>query len=541
MSRTAPGLALSYGQRGIWYLEQLYPGTSAYNVPVAWRTSGRLDVAALDHAVRDVAARHATLRTRFSTVDGEPCRFVGTADAVRLVCHDHRYLGSDSGRVAHAAVAAQAAEPFDLPAGPPCRFHLHRVDDEEYLLLASMHHMVSDGWSLGVLARDLARAYRATDGPPAQSGFDYSAYVEWQRGLLDGKTREEHVGYWRADLAGAPPALDLPTCRPEPVRQSLRADRVHRHLPAQAVSACAAVAQRLGATPFIVHLAVFAAILHRWSGSPDIVLGVPMAGRDHPGTEPLIGYFVNTVPVRIRCPAGLAFADLVRRVRTAAYDAYRHGELPFPLLVEELRMPRGAGRSPVFQVTAAPHPPRPGLDLPGLRVEPLDLSPRHAPFELSFEVDDAADGGSCSLTYHTDLFAASTMEDLLLCYESALEYVAKDPDGGVDRIPRPTPAVLAAVGDAGRVGRYGVGAGPGAAPQGDLAARVAALVADALGLPQVTTDDDFFELGGHSLRLARLVSRLCEEFGVEVELFDVVDDPTVGGITAGVEKALRHG
>ncbi|HKT01755.1 MAG TPA: condensation domain-containing protein [Rugosimonospora sp.] len=538
MSQDGSGLPLSHGQQGIWYLEQLFPGTSAYNVPAAWRISGGLDVLALRRAVRDVVARHAPLRSTFSTVDGEPRRFASAAAPVELSCHDHRRLTPDQHE---AAVAAQTAEPFDLAAGPPCHFDLYRLDDEQHLLLATMHHLVTDGWSVGVLVRELAAAYAAPHALAPPPDFDYSAYVDWQRGLFDAPTRAEHAGYWRSRLAGAPSGLALPADGPGPDRPGLDADRLSHDLPDRVLDACADTARRLDASPFVVHLAAFVAVLHRWTGATDIVVGVPVAGRDHPATEPLIGYFVNMVPVRVNCAEAFTFTELVRRVRVAAYDAYRHSKLPFSLLVEELRAPHDAGRSPVFQVTAVPHTPIPGLDLSGLRAVPLELPRRHGPFELSLQVHGVRGDGACHLRYRTNLFAPSTVEDLLRCYQTALEYAGTDPDGPVERVPSPRPATVVTTPGTGTGGADPAGPlpGPGAGPR-DVASRVAALVADALGVPKVSVEDDFFELGGHSLRLARLVSRLSQEFDIELDLADIVDDPTVGGIMAGVASALRR-
>jgi amino acid adenylation domain-containing protein len=402
-------LELSFAQQRLWFLDQWDPGSAEYNLGAAWRLRGPLEPDALERAISEVVARHEALRTTFPAVEGRPRQEIVPAAPVALDLVDV----VDEG-VIDELVAEELSRPFDLAAGPLFRARLWRVDEEDHVLALVMHHIVSDGWSMRVLARELEALYGAfrrgapTPLPPLR--IQYADFAAWQRRHLQGETLETELAYWRRALDGAAPVLELPTDRPRPPLRASAGATVALTTPAGLGDAVARLARDRGATPFMIVLAAFAVVLTRYSGQSDVVVGVPVAGRTRPELEDLVGFFVNTMALRVDCAGEPRFHDLVDRVRVAALGAFEHQELPFDKLVEELSPDRDPSRNPITQVMFAfDHDRTPRLALDGLETTQLAVDLGVAKLDLTLEGWIEGELG-LALNSATALFDRSTAE-----------------------------------------------------------------------------------------------------------------------------------
>ncbi|HEX8272375.1 MAG TPA: non-ribosomal peptide synthase/polyketide synthase [Longimicrobiaceae bacterium] len=427
-------LPLSFAQERLWFLDRLEPGSAAYNIPVAWRMAGALDAAALEAALGEIVRRHEALRTTFAERAGSPVQVVAPFAGFALPTEDLSGL-DPAGREAEVRrrAAEDAARPFDLEAGPLFRARLLRLAADEHVLLLGMHHVVSDGWSMGVLLRELSALYTAfhegAESPLAPLPVQYADYAAWQREQLQGEALERQMAYWRERLAGAPALLELPTDRPRPAVQSYRGAYVPVRLPAGLVERLGALGRGEGATPYMVMLGAFQLLLSRYSGSEDVVVGTPIAGRTRREVEELIGFFVNTLVLRTELGGDPSFRETLRRVRETTLGAYEHQDVPFEGLVAELQPERSLGWSPLFQVMFSfDSASGAGSVLPGLEMEDVGADAASAKFDLSLGIVHGPDGAWGSLSYATDLFDAATAARMAAHLERVLEQVAADPD-----------------------------------------------------------------------------------------------------------------
>ncbi|HEX6864791.1 MAG TPA: condensation domain-containing protein, partial [Thermoanaerobaculia bacterium] len=416
-------LPLSFAQRRLWFLDRLEPGSAAYNLPGAVRLAGPLDVPALAAAFAGVIRRHEALRTVFPVVDGEPVQLVGPAE-VELPLVDLRGRFDEAERLAQE----EARTPFDLARGPVCRAKLLRLDDEEHLLLVTLHHIAADGWSLGIFLRELAALYQGEALPdlPVQ----YADYAAWQRGLhLEGQ-----LAYWRERLAGLP-VLELPADRPRPAVRDLRGALRSLALPPELAAGIGRLARQEGATLFMALLAAFQTLLARYTGEEEIPVGSPVANRRSLEVEPLIGFFVNTLVLDARLGDDPPFGELLARVREVCLDAYANQDIPFELLVETLQPHRALSQNPLFQLMLVLEEP-----LPALRAGDLSLLPRRvengtAKFDLTLAVTPGADGWLASAEHAVALFDPATVDRLLGHFRTLLEGSAADPGRRLSELP----------------------------------------------------------------------------------------------------------
>ncbi|HYC91022.1 MAG TPA: amino acid adenylation domain-containing protein, partial [Thermoanaerobaculia bacterium] len=427
-------MPLSFAQQRLWFLDQLQPGSAAYNIPAAVRLTGTLDPAALEASIRAVVDRHESLRTRFTSVDGRPAQVIDADAKLRVPFIDLSRLGREMAESdAKLLAIADAAKPFDLAAGPLLRVTLVKLGAEEHVLLLSMHHIISDGWSLGVFLGEVAAHYTARvegrEHTLAPLPVQYADYAAWQRDWLRGEALEELLAYWRKALGGAPALLALPTDRPRPAVQTANGSTIALQLPADVSAAARELSRRHGATLFMTLLAAFQAVLSRWSGQDDVVVGSPIAGRNQLETEGLIGFFVNTLALRTDLSGDPTFAELLARVREVTLGAYAHQEVAFEKLVEELRPERDLGHSPLFQVMFALQNTKPvDLVLPGVTVSSLETPRSTTKFDLTFALVDTEEGLAGELEYNTDLFDRATVERLLAHFSTLLASVVAAPD-----------------------------------------------------------------------------------------------------------------
>ncbi|MFU8872798.1 amino acid adenylation domain-containing protein [Micromonospora sp. SL4-19] len=430
---------LSSAQLRLWYLDQTVPDRAAYLLPLAYRLVGPLDTAALRDALTELVRRHETLRTTFTDDGGEPAQVVAAPAPVDLPVVDRTAVDpGDRAADVEARLAAEAATPIDLAAGP-LRAHLLAYAPAEHVLLLTLHHVVADEWSLTVLHRELAEAYAAhRDGRPVdlpELPVQYADYALWQRDWLAGPECATQLGYWRQALRDAPAVLDLPTDRPRPVVPSSAGRTLTRRV-AVAPEAVRALARRLETTPYVVLLAAFHTLLSRWTGQRDVVVGAAVANRGRTELEGLIGFLVNTVPIRAELRGDATFAAAVAGVRAATLDAHTHQDLPFERMVEALRPQRRPDHNPLFQVmflhadSAADV-----LRLPDLAVTTLRPAAGTAKFDLTLAVRDDADALEVLVEYRTDLFDDDTMARLAGHYETLLAGAVAAPDTPLAALP----------------------------------------------------------------------------------------------------------
>ncbi|MDQ3175168.1 MAG: condensation domain-containing protein, partial [Acidobacteriota bacterium] len=441
-------LPLSFAQQRLRFLDQLEPNSSFYNMPQAIRMSGPLDVEAMRKTLTEIASRHESLRTSFTMTDGDPVQVIAPAMSVELPVVDLSEL-PEGEREAEARRLAreEARRPFDLEHGPLLRATLLRLGDEKHVLLLNMHHIVSDGWSMGVLFRELGTLYQAfSTGKPSplpELPIQYADYAVWQREWLAGERLEQQLSYWKEQLSGAPPILNLPADHPRPVAQSYRGASQPVQLSKEVTERLKALTRQEGATLFVTMLAAFQTLLMRYSGQEDVVVGSPIANRNRAETEGLIGFFVNTLVLRGDLSRNPTFRQLLGRVKEVALEAYAHQDVPFEKLVEELQPERSLSHTPLFQVMfALQNAPKTSLELSGLTLGSFSSESEMIPVrsDLDFYLWEVSGEIVGHFVYNTDLFDASTVARMLSHFHNLLEGIIADPDQRLSELPLLTAA-----------------------------------------------------------------------------------------------------
>jgi amino acid adenylation domain-containing protein/non-ribosomal peptide synthase protein (TIGR01720 family) len=434
-------LPLSFAQQRLWFLDQLEPESPFYNMPAAVRLSGRLDVGALEAAFSEIIRRHEILRTTFPSVSGEPVQVIAPAASPTLPVTDLSGLPeAERQTVTQRLMAEEAQRAFDLARGPLWRVQLLRHSGEEHILLSTLHHIVADGWSINLLVEEIAALYAAfcseSAAPLAPLPIQYADYAAWQRRWLTDEVLDPQLSYWRRQLAGAPPVLELPADHARPAVQGFRGASHGFTLPHELTQALKGLSRREGVTLFMTLLAGFQALLARLSGQADVVVGTPVAGRTQLETERLIGLFVNTLVLRADLADNPSFEQLLKRVRGLTLEAYAHQDVPFERLVEDLQVERSLAHAPLFQVMfALQHEARPTLDLAGLRLEQLPVAQATTHFDLGLSLTESATGLHGILEYNLELFEPATVERLAAHYEALLAAAAAEPGRGVWGLP----------------------------------------------------------------------------------------------------------
>jgi amino acid adenylation domain-containing protein len=429
-------LPLSFAQERLWFLDQLQPGSSAYNIPLALAAEGRLDAPRLAGALSALARRHEVLRTVFAERDGGPVQVVLPAADVPLPVADLRGLPPGLRQAeARRLSAEEAVRPFDLTCGPLLRCVLVELSDERALLLLNLHHIVTDGWSMGVLVREINALYAGS--PLSELQVQYADFAVWQRQWFAGETLERQLAWWRERLRGAPVALELPADHPRPPVLSQRGAEHRFDLDRELSRRLVELARREAVTPFMVLAAGLFALLSRLTGQGDLTIGSPIANRNHLETEELIGFFVNTLVLRAELSRTASFRDLLRQVREVSLGAFTHQDLPFEKLVDELQPERDLSRSPLFQVALAlQNAPLPATDLGAVRLVPEEILTGVAKFDLSFVFAEAEDGRLAGLLqYATDLFEPVTAARYARHLAVLLDELAARPRGRLAEAP----------------------------------------------------------------------------------------------------------
>ncbi|MBF8184514.1 amino acid adenylation domain-containing protein [Nonomuraea sp. K274] len=416
MGDVSHGPMLSFAQQRLWFLDRLMPGNPHYNLAFAYRLSGLLDIDALERGLSEIVARHEALRTRFADDGDEPWQVIDPPSPLKLIVEDIRDAAEPPAE-AHRLADEESLVPFDLAKGPLLRARLLCLGEADHVLLVTMHHIVGDGWSLNVLQSELSVLYAAfTAGRPSPLPpleIQYADFAEWQRSWMSGDVLAGQLDYWRERLLGMPEAMELPADRARPPVPSHTPGVVSFEVPADVVERLRELGTERRATLFMVLLAAFDTLLAGYTGGTDIVVGVPVAGRDRAELEGLIGFFVNNLVTRVDCSGDPAFGELVDRVREVTLGALDHQDLPFERLVEELNPARDQGRNPLtqigFQLLPAGHTGR-SLDLAGIEITPLEGHGDAIHFDVELYCWDSPNGLSARLVYAVDLFDQATME-----------------------------------------------------------------------------------------------------------------------------------
>ncbi len=425
---------LSFAQQRMWFLDQLAPGNPAYNLPASFRLTGPLDRRALGASLSEIVRRHETLRTIFAlSADGQPLPVLAPPAEVDLPLCDLSALPGALRTGEELRLHREAAErPFHLARGPLLRAALVRLHEDRHSIVFTLHHIVTDGWSMGVMVRELGALYTAfvagRPSPLEDLPVQYADFALWQRRWLSGAVLQGELGYWRAALSGLP-SLDLPTDRPRPAVFTARGAVRPFALPDELSAALSRQSRAAGATLFMTLLAAFATLLARYTGRDDLAVGSPIANRNRRETEGLIGFFVNTLVLRIDLSGNPSFGGLLARVRSTALAAFAHQDLPFDRVVEEVQPERDRSRTPLFEVLfALQNAPRVALDLPGLTLEPLRIAGRTAKFDLTVALGQGASGLAGEWEYNRDLFDPTTLERMIGHFAELARAFAAEPD-----------------------------------------------------------------------------------------------------------------
>lgn len=444
--RSGPEVPLSRQQQQLWLIDRLNPGLSAYNVPSAWKLRGQLDVALLEQSLGVLVERHEILRTTYGANEGLPYQRVGAPGEWKIPVTDLRALPpAEREAEAHRLEVEDAQAPFSLQAGPVLRVQLARLADDEWLLLLCIHHIATDLLSMALLFGELSQVYGAKAAgarqpPLAPPELQYGDYACWQREQPSGGAAEAHAEFWKKQLRDVPP-LELPLDRPRPQLPSYRGAEVRFSLSREVSAAVGALARAEGGTAFMVLLAAFEVLLHRYTGQVDFAVGTPAAGRDLPELESLVGYFVKTLAVRADLAGRPTFRQAVGRVRQALLEAYAHQDVHFEQVVELVQPDRVAGRNPLFQVMFAYEDIDPEeLTLPGLRIVPVRPHVGTEQFDMTLHAGEEGDSFAGVLSGSADLFDAATIERMVGHLQRLLESIAQDPDAPVGELALLGPA-----------------------------------------------------------------------------------------------------
>jgi amino acid adenylation domain-containing protein len=432
---------VSFAQQRLWFFQQMYPGSAAYNVPVAMRLTGRLDVERLRAALCEVARRHEVLRTSIDLIDDQPAQLISEEVEVELPVLDLSDIPADE-RDAEARRLAteEVTRAFDLRRGPLLRARVLRLAPEEHALLIIIHHIICDGWSIGVLMNEVAAlytAYTAGEEPSLpELPIQYADYAVWQREWLTGDVLEEQLSYWREQLGGAPPVLTMPTDRPRPQVQTLNGAHFEFLFPEGLPARLRQLCRGEGVTMFMLLLGAFQALLSRYSGQEDVLVGTPIAGRNRGEVEGLVGFFANTLVLRADLSGEPSFRELLRRVKKTCLGAYAHQEMPLERIVEELQPERSLSHAPLFQVLfALQNTPGESFQLPGLEMSPAELDLTTTAFDLTLNVEEFGEGIYGRLRYNTDLFEPETIRRMAGHYLTLLSAAVEDPERPVSELP----------------------------------------------------------------------------------------------------------
>ncbi|ARU62659.1 hypothetical protein CBW65_18025 [Tumebacillus avium] len=432
-------MPLSFAQQRMWLIDQLDPGSPLYNMPMVMRLTGKLNVQALEKSYNEMIFRHESLRTVFALQDGEPMQLIKEANYRPLNILDIQEAEDVEAEIQAFAIQ-ERAHSFDLEKGPLSRLLLLKAGPEHHVLLLTMHHIISDGWSQGVFIREIGALYQAfatgRPSPLPELSIQYADYAVWQRDTLQGELLEEKLAYWRQKLGGERSVLQLPTDRPRPAVQTHRGHTIDFVLPHGIKEKLTVLGRREGATAYMIYLAAFKLLLSRYSGQQDLLVGSPVAGRNNTQLEPLIGFFINTLVMRTDLAGDLTFAELLRRVKQTTLEAFAHQEVPFEMIVADLQPERNLSHSPLFQVMfSLQNAPVGSLEVEGITFKQIIVDGGTAKFDLLVNMQELQDTLYATFEYNADLFDEATMQRMSGHFSRILSEIAEQPDQKLADLP----------------------------------------------------------------------------------------------------------
>ena len=535
---------LSFAQQRIWFLHQLEPG-SHYNDHFDLRVRGPLKVEILERAINEIVRRHDTLRSSFSDGDGEPVQTIAKELVVTLPVTDVGHLPASRREQEAVRLAVEDCNrPFDLERAPLFRCSLVRLAPDDHLLILTFDHIIIDGWSHGVFLSEMTALYEAflvsRPSPLPELSIQYSDFAAWQQRWMKGNAMAGHLQYWKAQLRGAPPLLELPIDRPRPRIQSFRGARLSFTLDKPLVDALGALGRTESCTLFMVLLAGFQTLLARRSGAEDLVIGSPIANRNRHEVEPLIGSFMNTLALRGDLSGDPPFIELLQRVHKTALDAYAHQDLPFEKLVAELQPARHLSHSPIFQVMfILQNTPASPTQSGTLTIAQQDIDAGSSKMDLTLNLEETPEGCVGWMEYSTDLFDRSTIERFIYQYQFLLKSIVDNPASRLSELA----LERAAQESNGHAGTSGPSATEPDVPVvgTSIETKLASIWSEVLSVQQVAPNDNLFDLGGHSLLITRIISRIRNFFQIDVPIHAFFETPTVAAIAGRIQSELQSG
>ena len=569
--------SLSFAQARLWFLDQLEPDSNFYDIPAHYRLIGLLNITVLEQSLNEIVLRHEVLRTTFPSVDGQPIQAITQNIALTLPIIDlQKHPETEKEAISQQIATEEAQQPFALATGPLFRAQLLRLSDQEHLLLLNFHHIIFDGWSFNIFFQELTALYTAfsTDQPSPlpKLPVQYADFAHWQREWLQGEVLESQLNYWKQQLGGNLPILQLPTDYPRPPVQTYPGAYQSLELSLELTKALKTISQQESVTLFMTLLAAFQTLLYRYSGQEDIIVGTSIAGRNQVETEELIGFFVNTLALRTDLSGNPNFRQLLSRVRAVTLGAYDHQDLPLEKLIEELNPERDLSRSPLFQVMFAfQNTPSQPWELPGLTITPLEVHSGTSKFDLTLDLRETSEGIKGGIEYNTDLFEAATITRMLAHFQVLLEGIVANPEQCLSDLPLLTPAEQHPLQDQaltvdelrrflqqklpsymipsafifldalpltpnGKIDRHALPEpdetrleqqGTFVAPRDELELQLTQIWEKVLGIQPIGIKDNFFDLGGHSLLAVRLAAEIEKEFGKKFLLATLFQTPTI--------------
>ncbi|HEX7330143.1 MAG TPA: amino acid adenylation domain-containing protein [Pyrinomonadaceae bacterium] len=427
-------MPLSFAQVRLWFLHQLDPSSALYNLPLAIRLGGGVNISAMQLTLTEIVRRHEVLRTTYATVDGQPVQIIHEPQPFSLPIVDLSALPADQREATAQQLAMNEANtPFNLSEGPLMRVTFVKLDGDEYLALFTMHHIATDGWSMSLLTREVAALYEAfaagAASPLPELHVQYADFAQWQRNWLRGEVLDAHLDFWKQQLDGAPPLLQLPTDRPRPPVPTFRGANLAILLPVKVTAKLKALSREEGVTLFMTVLAAFQTLLYRYTGDPDVVVGTGIAGRNRAEVEGLIGFFVNSLVLRTDLSGNPTFRELLARVREVMLGAFAHQEMPFEVLVEQLQPERNLNYNPLFQVMVIfQNTPRKASGVSGLSLSSREVEIGTSKFDLNLVITEGPERISLGLEYTTDLFDETTIQRMLSHFHNLFESICADAD-----------------------------------------------------------------------------------------------------------------
>ncbi len=527
-------IPLSSAQQRLWFIDQLDPASSLYNINRALRLRGPLDSAKLAEAVQSIARRHEILRTTFVAHEGRPMQQLAPSITLPLTVHDLLpWPASTREAEAEQIINTESKQPFDLARGPLARVTLVRLASEDHLLLLSIHHIIADAWAVKIFFQELAAFYRDDAASLPEMENQYADFADWQRQALAGNALDAQLAYWKQQLDGAT-ALDVPSDRARPEVASSCGARHTVSLPAALSHELRDLSRREGATLFMTTLAAFQILMGHYARQPDVLVGVPVAGRAVAETESLIGCFVNTLVLRGDLSGNPSFSEAIARAREVALGAYTNQDVPFEKLVEELRPERSLNQNPLFAAMfALQDETQTPVILPGIRAEVAPIEFTEAKFVLSLDVVEKAEGLDVWLSYTTELFDPASIVMMMEDFKLVLELMVADPARRIADLPPLSwkPSVRPAEGSSQAVENADE---EFLGPRTPIEEGLAGIWSDVLGVERISVHDNFFQLGGHSLLAAQVISRMRNTFSVDLPLRRIFETPTVAGLATAI-------